>query len=346
MSIVDVLQKTDTVTENLARRFTPTLSRNRNNMLGKIFLYLIAMGLYSPLIVIYYRRGDILRSYLLFAFLSVVILSSILLVPYGKKAAIKVLENLEIFLPMDRLDILATQIRSSLSITKQILSGGIFSLIAILLAHLANTFRYSGLAVYASVSLSVILTAFFVGSGLYLVLCIPKIYSELIISKFDIPTLLPYQTMEFRRVANISASLSLVGAIISTSISFLIMGFFVTEKTQVQTAWLIIMIGVFILSWITISIPFIASQRLLSQIIIQAKEENLLRLRTSIDKARKQLSNINSDKKLVDIEKIQALYDKIYSSPNTILDWSMTGKFISSLLLSLLPSIIGILLSR
>jgi len=344
MSISNAIKNSVIITDEIAWKLTPRPLKKLQ--IGKTLIYILCIGLYFPLLAIYFKRGDVTRSIILFFFLSLVVISSLSLVSYGKNAAIKVIENLEPFLNAKYVDKLATKVTNSLSVNKQVLFGLLFSVIVVTLSQWAYTLSTTGLLVHVSVSISVAIAAFLVGAGLYLVLCIPQIYVGLLSSKFEIPTLLPYQTIELKRIANISAALSLTGAIISTLLSSLILGLAIDSQAFLYTFWIIIMAGVLGLSWITISIPFIASQGLLSYIVRQAKEDNLQQLRVSIEKVKRQLNNLNSDKKLVQIEKIQNLYDKIYSSPNTVLDWSMLGKLLSSLFLSLLPSIIGILLSR
>ena len=219
-----------------------------------------------------------------------------------------------------------------------------FSIPVVILSQEVNTLRNSGLIIRIPVSISVWLVAFLVGTGFYLVLCIPRVYRGFLSSRFSIPTLLPYQTVELKRIAEISSTVSLIGAAISAILSSFLLGLAIVSSAYLNPFWVIVMIGVLVLSWVTISIPFFASQMLISYIVKQAKEDNLLLLQASLANAKEQLNNLDEDN-LMMIEKIQSLYDKIYSSPNRILDWSLFGKYLSSLILSLIPTLIGILLN-
>lgn len=211
-----------------------------------------------------------------------------------RTAATEVFRNLDPLLHAKDLETLAITIKRSFSARRQALFGIVFSIAIVILAHQVRTYTHSGLFVYLSVSISVITIAFLVGVAFYLVLCIPQVYRILQSSKFEVPTLLPYQTVELKRIADIGITLSIIGAILSTAVSCLVLGLALLTQALVYPFWRIIMIGVLGLSWATVSIPFIFSQRLLSHIIVHAKEEHLQRLSISVGKAKKLLEDLES----------------------------------------------------
>ena len=346
MRIAKTVDNSAFVIEKLAQYLTPKRFRlaKWGSVPGYIFIYLVCVGFYFPLIVTYFTQGNVLRSILLFIFLNLVVISSLALISYGKRVAVKVLTNIEVHLNVDDRQGIERKIVASLMMRNQVWFGILFSIPVVILAQGANTLRNSGWIIRTTASFSVLLVAFVVGTGFYLVLCIPRVYSALLSSKFSIPTLLPYQTIELKRVVEISSTVSLIGAIISATLSSFLLGLAIVSKAYLNPFWVIVMIGVLVLSWVTISIPFFASQLLISHIIREAKEDNLSLLQVSLANAKKQLNYLDEDN-LMMIEKIQSLYDKIYSSPNRVLDWGLLGKYVSSLFLALIPTLIGILLN-
>jgi hypothetical protein len=325
MLIAKTLENSEFVTEKLAQYLTPRRFKRANlgSIAGYIFIYIICVGLYFPLIIAYFRQGNVLRSILLFIFLSIVVIA--------------LLETAD----KDKIE---RRIVSALKLGKQVLFGILFSILVVILSQEANTLRTSSWIMRMIVSISLLFVAFLVGTGFYLVLCIPHIYSGFLSSKFNIPTLLPYQTVELKRIAEISSTVSLIGAIISGTLSSFLLGLAIITQAYLNVFWVIVMISALILSWVTISIPFFASQLLISRIIRQAKEDNLSLLQVSLAKAKERLNDLDEGNLLI-IEKIQGLYDKIYSSPNTVLDWGLLGKYLSALTLALIPTLIGILLN-
>jgi hypothetical protein len=55
----------------------------------------------------------------------------------------------------------------------------------------------------------------------------------------------------------------------------------------------------------------------------------------------------DADKETLErLEKLQALYDQVYRSPNNIRDWSIAGRYLSSLLITVIPTAISLFLQK
>jgi len=328
--------------DEIAWFFTPKLLRKTRKIidLGHILASLPALALFLPLVNIFLQRGDILRGVLLLLFLELVIVASLSSVSFGRRQAISIVANLEKVVDQGHMRVFTKIVTESLLLTKQVAFGSLFAAPIVVLAQGSWTLRSSDLSVQFSVSASVAYTGFLVGAGFYLVLCVLKALPSLTSAKFILPTLFPHQTVELKRIADTSVAVSLFGALVAACLTSLVIMLAIISGGYRSLYWSALMVGVLILSWATVSIPFLASQFVLAHAVRQVKDTNLSHLSSIIRKAFDQIEV--ADKESIErLEKLQNLYDQIYKSPNAVLNWSILGKYSSSLLITIIPMTVG-----
>jgi hypothetical protein len=246
---------------------------------------------------------------------------------------------LEEFIDQENANKLSQVTHEALLPKKQVRFGIIFSLSIVILAQASTTLSSSPLA-RLSVSLSVAYIAFLVGTGFYLVLCALPLIERWASAEYNIPSLLPYQTLALKDIADTGVSISLLGAIVAMAVSAFALTLTLESGGYRQIYWAALVFGVVVLSWVTISIPFVASQRLITRMIRRAKQCHLSQLGVRLRQSLEQLDSSNKES-IESLVKIQGLYEQVYQSRETILDLGILGKFLTSLLLVTIPSIIG-----
>jgi hypothetical protein len=332
------LRQTKFVNDAIAKRFTPKRYRNELQTLGlgHIFATIPGLVFFAPLIVPYLRTGNILRGLLVAILIELAMVGALGFVSWGKQEAIKVVSILEEFLEQKDIDEIAKSIEKIIAPSKQTGFGIAFGIIIVVLAQLYDT----ELWIRASISIAVFYAAFLVGTAGYLVLCVPVVVKPLSAAKYKLPTLFPYQTIGLRRIGDIGVSFSLSGAILAAAISACVLGLELSFNTPLAPYWNALRIGVVMLSWLAVSVPFASTQILATRIIRHAKDASLSRLSQSVEKALEQVDGANRES-IERLQQIQGIYDQVYKSRESILNLGIFGKFLSSLLLVSIPSIIS-----
>lgn len=345
--LATTLESATFLSDEIALLLTPKKLRATSKVfgIGHILAALPPMALFIPIIVLYSQNKGLLMAMLTFLVLAVPVVVALSLISFGKQAAIRVGENLEKVIDQIEMTGFEETATSLLLRSKQVVFGGLMAILFIVVAQASRTLQASNILVKISVSLAVGYAGFLVSTGIYLVICIPRILRELSSAKPINLALFPYQTPEFKNVAEISISMSFFGALAATGVSSLFLVLASIAGTYESLYWTIILISILITTWIAISIPFFASQSVLAKLIRRGKEDILSRLRSIIQAS---IHNLEQDdeKALSQLEKLQVLYDQVYRSPDTTLNWNILGRYISSLIISIIPLVVGTFLEN
>lgn len=343
-SVSEFVSHTRLLNDEIVSWFTPKpFRKNQRFGIGYLLAFIPSLITTLPILVVYFQAGRTLKGILLLIFLAVVIVGSLSLISFGRAKAVLAVANLEKVLHPDDLPSFLRIVSEALVFRRQIISGIVFAIPVVAIGQGSSSL--TNIWVRLSASLSLAYAGFIVGAGFYLVLSIPRILRNLTQLRFRSLTLFPYQTLELKQIANVGSSISLFGAFTVTIITILFLLAAPISGIFGSFYWRMLSVGILILNWTIISIPYIYSNFILRHIIEQAKNINLMQLNTAIGNIFKHISDADMET-LERLEKLQALYDQVYRSPNNIRDWSIAGRYLSSLLITVIPTAISLFLQK
>jgi len=338
------IQNAGFVPIQVVRLFTPAKLWHTDRLLqvGHFLASLPALMLLAPLIAINFRAGEYAKGFLAFTFIGFAAISSLVVTSFGREQALRSVRNLErVISNRDALERLIASEIEALPVWRQIVAGVTCAIAAAALAQGYTTIDVPS-AWAMTTSVSTMYVGFFLGIAFYLMLRMSSVILKLPSLEFALHMPYPHQTVQLKRVAEISVATTAFGAIIGATLTSLLLGLAALYGAQMYVYWTGVMVGVIVSSWLIASVPFIATQFTLAKIVRRHKESILPQLSQRVQDAFSKLDPENKQT-VEQLDRLQGLYGGIYASPNVVLDWGIVVRYFASFLVSVItPITIGL----